>query len=150
MPRPRGNLFLEAEIARFAAENIHVVVSCLTDPEVLTQGLIAEPDLCREQGITFISHPIVDHFIPDSMPDTTRVIQELHGFLLEGKNVAIHCYAGIGRSALLAGCVLILDGMSVNDAFAVISKARDWPVPEMKKQYDWAVKFAEEHQGPES
>ena len=59
-----------------------------------------------------------------------------------GKAVAIHCRAGIGRSALVAACILVRLGVATTDAFRAIGQARHCPVPDTPEQIDWAVKFA--------
>jgi predicted protein tyrosine phosphatase len=38
---------------------------------------------------------------------TLDFVRKLECFLADGKNVAIHCRQGIGRSALIAACVLV-------------------------------------------
>jgi protein-tyrosine phosphatase len=65
----------------------------------------------------------------------------LESKLLEGKGVAIHCRQGIGRSALLAACLLILAGIDSATALKRVSVARGCPVPETPEQREWVTSF---------
>ena len=47
-----------------------------------------------------------------------------------GEAIAVHCYAGIGRSALLLACILVSLGVEAEAAWAAISRARGFDVPE--------------------
>jgi protein-tyrosine phosphatase len=63
--------------------------------------------------------------------------------LNEGKAVAVHCRAGIGRSSLIAACVLVLLGLAPGTALDRIGKARGGNVPDTEGQRDWVDKFHE-------
>lgn len=60
-----------------------------------------------------------------------------------GKSVAIHCRQGVGRSALVAACVLVLRRVLVNEAFEKIEEARGCAVPDTEEQRAWVSQFAE-------
>ena len=53
----------------------------------------------------------------------------------------IHCRAGIGRSSLIAACVLVRAGHDVNSAFDTIAKARGVEVPDTEAQRAWVSTF---------
>jgi hypothetical protein len=63
--------------------------------------------------------------------------------LNEGKAVAVHCRAGIGRSSLIAACVLVLLGFAPGMAFDRIGKPRGVKVPDTGGQRDWVDMFRE-------
>jgi protein-tyrosine phosphatase len=67
----------------------------------------------------------------------------LANLLKEGRGVVVHCRQGVGRSALIAACVLVLSGVSVNKAFELIENARGCSVPDTEEQRKWVVQFAE-------
>src|SRR4051794_32337971 len=102
MARPRAGDWLRDEISGWATENINVVVSLLESEEVLELVLETEGDLCREKGIEFISFPIPGRGVPASIPKSAELAQRLATRIGEGHSIAIHCPAGIGRSALIA------------------------------------------------
>jgi protein-tyrosine phosphatase len=67
----------------------------------------------------------------------------LANLLRGGQSVVIHCRQGVGRSALIAACVLVLNGVSVDKAFELIENARGCSVPDTEEQREWVVQFAE-------
>jgi protein-tyrosine phosphatase len=143
MPRPRGGDWLDGEIEGFAKAGVNVVVSLLTADEVAELSLQDEQRLCGERGIRFISFPIPDRGVPPSSPEAGRTVDMLLGELRAGKDVAIHCRMGIGRSALIAACLLKFQGIGVDDAFAMISRARGFSVPDTEEQREWVNAFTE-------
>jgi protein-tyrosine phosphatase len=62
----------------------------------------------------------------------------------QGETVAVHCRQGVGRSALLAACILAALGDRPDLAFERIAKARGCPVPDTPEQREWANRFAGE------
>ena len=109
MPRPRAGEWLDDEIIGWQMEGIDTVVSLLELAEISELGLEREAELSREHGIEFISFPIPDRGLPASLPDATTLAQAVALQVREGKAVAIHCRAGIGRSSLIAAGVLSHD-----------------------------------------
>jgi protein-tyrosine phosphatase len=69
------------------------------------------------------------------------LIDHLADCVALGKAVAIHCRAGIGRSALIAACILGRGGADANQAFAKISASRGVVVPDTDAQRDWVAAF---------
>jgi protein-tyrosine phosphatase len=143
MARPRTGDWLRDEIAGWAAENINIVVSLLEPAEVAELQLGEEATLCREQGIDFISFPIADRGIPESLTDTAELVHYLAGEISGQKAVAIHCRAGIGRSAVIAACVMVMLGTEASSAFSLISDARGLKVPDTDEQRHWVYRSQE-------
>jgi protein-tyrosine phosphatase len=61
--------------------------------------------------------------------------------LRDGRSIAIHCRAGIGRSSMIAACALILCGIDAAEALALIKAARGVSVPDTDEQRDWVIAF---------
>jgi protein-tyrosine phosphatase len=141
MPRPRAGDWLADEIVAWKNEGIDLVLSLLEDDEVAELGLSGEQHACQDQGIEFISFPIADRDVPRSTAETERIVRDLSEELFNGKGVAIHCRAGIGRSSLIAACVLVLNGYQANSALDAISKARGLEVPDTEAQRLWVSTF---------
>ena len=129
------------EVAGWKAEGIDVVVSLLEPDEVAELGLRQLPMSCRTTDIEFVPFPIPDRSVPASMTETERLVRRLSDALAAGKAVAVHCRAGIGRSALIAACVLVCNGYQVDAAFDTIAKARGVEVPDMEAQRAWVSAF---------
>jgi protein-tyrosine phosphatase len=142
LPRPRGGDWLEDEIGGFREAGVDVMVSALEESEEAMLELSEESELCRAKGIEFISFPITDGTVPVSEKAVGELARILESRLASGKNVAIHCRAGIGRCATLAACVLILSGMNHQVAFERIQQSRGCHVPDKKEQEDWVERFS--------
>jgi protein-tyrosine phosphatase len=142
MPRPRGDEWLEDEIKSLRQAGVDIIVSLLTEGEITELGLTDESSLCENQHIEYMAFPIADRQVPTSFAAFTRLAHTLGASLQQGKSVAIHCRAGIGRSATLAACILVLQGLSVTDAFQAIERARGVPVPDTIEQRNWVAQFA--------
>lgn len=62
----------------------------------------------------------------------------------DGAGVAIHCRAGIGRSSLIAACVLLKLGTREDEIFPLLSRVRGVAVPDTSAQIQWLSKFRRE------
>jgi len=143
MPRPRAGEWLDDEIIGWQTEGIDTVVSLLEHAEISELGLEREAELSPEHGMEFISLPIPDRGLPASLRDATALAQTVALQVGEGKSVAIHCRAGIGRSSLIAAGVLICSGLRADNALQLISIARGIDVPDTDAQRDWVITFGE-------
>lgn len=143
MPRPRGGDWLDDEICSLKEFGVDVIVSMLEQHEIEHFELEQEAFYCKKYAITYLNFPIVDRNIPESFEDVFMFVRKLSTFYDVNKKIACHCFAGIGRSSLIACCLLILQGVSVDDAFSQISDARGFSVPDTQAQIDWAYTFEE-------
>jgi protein-tyrosine phosphatase len=146
MARPRAGDWLCNEIAGWASDQIDVVVSLLEPTEIAELELSEEPRWCREQAIDLISFPIADRSVPASMSKAIQLSRFLAEKINQRKTVAVHCRAGIGRSAVIAGCVLVTLGTEPDLALTLISNAR-LNVPDTEEQRSWLQIFRDAPQG---
>jgi hypothetical protein len=142
LARPQGDEALDGEIQGWREAGIDVVVSMLTETDNSYLGLSAEAELCRSNGLEFISFPIKDFGVPDSLDDTLQLVKDLNDLLTSGKSIGFHCHGCIGRAPLIASCVLIFAGESAEKAFDLVSYARGYPIPEAQAQAEWGRNFA--------
>lgn len=146
VPRPRGGDWLEDEVQAWRQAGLEVIVSLLTREESVDLDLAQEEELSQARGIQFIGFPIPDRGVPLSRRGTLELLGEVHQLLVKGKNVGIHCRQGIGRSAVVAACLLVFLGIEPEVAFQQISAARGCPIPETVEQRKWVIAFARELQ----
>jgi protein-tyrosine phosphatase len=144
MPRPRGGDWLEDEIHSLKASGVHVVASLLEGAEVAELGLTSEQSFCEACGISYLSFPVPDFGVPRSRQEALGFARALRDRLREGSSVVIHCRQGIGRSSLMAACVLLLCGVGAEGAFGRVEAARGRPVPDTPEQREWVARLAEE------
>jgi protein-tyrosine phosphatase len=147
MARPRADEWLEAEVREWLNSGVDLVVSLLEQDEISELGLRSEADLCRASGIDFVSFPIPDRGLPSSEQKTSEIARLLADGVGNGRSIAIHCRAGIGRSSLVAACAMIYSGIDAGEALALISAARGLMVPDTDEQRDWVIAFGKEHRG---
>ena len=142
MPRPRGGDWLKDEIEAWCEAGIDVVVSLLSAEEESELGLEDEARLAQDCGLTFTSFPIDDFGVPSSNSALLELVDELDRLLLSGRSVGIHCRQAIGRSSLVAACLLAATGENVDVSFQRITDARGRSVPDTLDQRKWVSDFA--------
>jgi protein-tyrosine phosphatase len=140
MARPRAGDWLEVDVAGWKTAGVDLVVSLLEREEVSELGLQQEAGLCRTSGIEFISFPIPDRGVPD-IRQTLGIGRSIASTIADGRSVAVHCRAGIGRSSIIAACAMICSGIPASEALTLIGAARGVMVPDTEEQRDWIIAF---------
>lgn len=148
LPRPRGGDWLEDEVRAWRQAGVDVVVSLLTREEVADLDLAGEEELCRSNGVRFLSFPLPDRGVPASKEVVRDLVARLAQYLAAGSSVAIHCRQGIGRAGMIAASVLVSTGLDPETAIGRVSAARGCPVPETPGQRRWIEEFAAGLQSP--
>ena len=143
MPRPRGGDWLEDEILSLKMSGVGVIASLLERAESAELDIVGEQALCEANGLLFLPFPIPDRGVPQSEREALDFARSLSDHLREGKSVVIHCRQGVGRSALIAACVMAVGGVSVDEAFEKIENARGCAVPDTPEQRGWVARVAE-------
>ena len=141
VPRPRGGDWLGDDVRAWKEMGFDVVVSLLTRDELDQLGLADEAELSRAQGLQFCEFPIPDLGIPKSSVAARELVENLRSDLNLGRQIAIHCRQGIGRSGLIAAAVLVLSGVEPEFAIRQVSAARGLPVPETPEQREWVLEL---------
>jgi protein-tyrosine phosphatase len=144
MPRPRAGDWLAGEIESWKETGVNCVVSLLEAAEVSELGLQQEPILCEQAGLEFLQFPIPDRGVPRSAEVLSPLVESLLRQLRDGRSVAIHCRIGVGRSALVAACVLVALGRPVESAWKSIQDGRRLTVPDTPEQRAWVATFSTE------
>jgi protein-tyrosine phosphatase len=152
--RPRGDDWLEDEIASWRREGVDTVFSLLTFEEENDLGLSNEASGVKAKGMQFVSFPIPDREVPNSDAKVAKALEKLDADLSAGKNVVVHCRQGVGRSGLISAALLVMKGFSPEAAVKSLSAARGTSVPETAAQRRWidrcatilaSTKFAPSH-----
>jgi protein-tyrosine phosphatase len=139
--RPSGRDWLEDEVARLKSADFTLLVSLLEEHEAVELGLESEMKIATIAGMEFRSFPIPDRDVPP-VASFQQFARSLHSAVSAGKTAGVHCRAGIGRSSLLVGAVLVLSGLTPEEAWLRIEKARGVPVPDTPAQRAWLSEFA--------
>ncbi len=128
------------EVAGWRSIPLDWIFTCssLLEPEEAARLELAhEGEVAQSTGVGFVSFPIPDRGIPASIPATLSLLKTIADALEKGRNVAVHCRQGIGRSGLIAVGVLVNSGIAVENALNAVSAARGLAVPETPEQIEW-------------
>jgi protein-tyrosine phosphatase len=106
----------------------------LTRAETDELGLGQESEDCRKCGIEYVNFPIEDRGVPANIFEFKTFVDQIAARVKEGKSVAMHCRAGIGRSSLLACSVLVRLDTPSGQAWLLVQEARGCPVPDTAEQ----------------
>jgi len=152
MAHPRGGPWLADEMAGLARAGVDVFVSALTWEEDHRLGLTQVAAAAAAAGIEFVPFPIADRGVPraqDIAGDTDVVALgvRLAAHVRAGRFVVTQCFAGIGRSTLLACATLVMLGFGPERSLRMVSEARGLPVPDTEAQRHWLYEFAAAHGG---
>ncbi|WP_276481864.1 hypothetical protein [Paraflavitalea pollutisoli] len=139
MARPRGGEWLAEEMEQFRKQGVQIIVSLLEPAEIRGLGLLREEALSTAASIRYINYPIPYRGLPNSIEKTRILIDELTEQFHNGATIVIHCRMGIGRSSIIAGCVLLQLGYSRKELIGDISKARGLSVPDTPEQSKWLL-----------
>ncbi len=139
--RPRSGSWLEDDIRSVRTAGFDLLVSALTPEEVIKLELEAVPDLCTTYGVEFVHFPIGNLMVPE--PDAALPhLETWCNRLAEGRGVAIHCWGSAGRSPTLVAALLVLGGVTTDEAWRRVESARGRDVPDTNEQRWWVSEFA--------
>lgn len=96
---------------------VSLLYSLIEPIEWLSRAYIDPRERIDAAGIQRVEFPIRDFFAPVDGAAFQAVVAEARLYALQGKNIAVHCYAGVGRTGLfLAEMVIQHFSMEVHDA----------------------------------
>ena len=114
MARPGRGRSLEDDLGFLKAQGIGAIVSVTEKP--LDEGIV------WSLGLRYLHLPVPDYGAP-----TLQQIVQFLAFLDAGEGdgaVAVHCYAGQGRTGTMLACALVHQGMSAEEAIRIIRAKR--------------------------
>src|SRR5579883_1737912 len=118
-------------------------VECFLD---LTHPSEIEPyDQALPFHIEYLRKPIRDHGLPERREHMMEILDCLHDALRSGRPAYVHCRAGIGRTGMVIGCLLVERGLTGEQALDELARlwqqserSKFWPnVPETEAQTDY-------------
>lgn len=134
--------WLEGELQGWQNSGVNTLLSLLTSGEEQDLDLTAESRVAKREGLKFLSLPIPDRQVPSSPSEVAPVLDGLDAELASGKNAVIHCRQGVGRSGMMAACLLVMRGKDPASAVGELERARGTTVPETDEQRQWIDLYA--------
>ena len=112
--RLRMDKFLEAGLDTFLD---------LTNPNELPpyESILNEQARLYEKNVRHLRFSITDFGLP-SRNGMTATLDALDAAIHEGRNIYLHCWAGVGRTGTVVGCYLVRHGMSGAQALAQLAE----------------------------
>lgn len=101
-----------------------LLVSLVSDHELGLLRIVDLPERSAERGIRLLRFPFGDFSTPDSVEEVMELAAEIIRVAGRGGMVAIHCWAGLGRTGLVAACCLVACGLSSTEAVAAVRRCR--------------------------
>lgn len=97
---PHGIIF-----ERYQRAGVSVVVLLAEDDECIQRTGRNLQSFYHEQGLEVLHLPIPDFGIPDN-DSLQKAVSDAINYLEQGKNLAVHCNAGIGRTGMFIACLV--------------------------------------------
>lgn len=91
--------------------------------------------------IYFLQFSIEDRAVPANLSLFHSFCKTLALKMQGGQSIGIHCRAGIGRSSLIASCVMIHLRFTSSNALSLISESRNLKVPDTLEQEKWVMEY---------
>ncbi|MGY3902491.1 phosphatase domain-containing putative toxin [Aeromonas lusitana] len=102
------------------------VVTLMTSDELAALSLAELGQQIEARGMAWFHLPIADDEAPDAAFELAwqQALSSLIALLRDGKQLAIHCRGGSGRTGLVAAALLMALGQSQQEAMAAIRARR--------------------------
>ena len=116
-------------------------INCFVD--LTEQGECPPYDLLLPPTVAYLRRAIPDQRVPRRATQMRRILDEISSALAAGRNIYVHCRAGIGRTGTVAGCFLVEQGRDGASALRELNllwtgqcaRAAYWPaIPQTPEQ----------------
>jgi len=100
-PYDPGNALLKI----YKQNHIEFVILLITDSELEKKAKRNLLELYKKNGIQTLRFPIADYTSP-KLSSFSKEVDRATGYLRAGAHVAVHCNAGVGRTGVMACCIV--------------------------------------------
>ncbi|KAM4541077.1 cyclin-dependent kinase inhibitor 3 [Fundulus diaphanus] len=103
-------------------------------------------EVYEQHGFTVHHTPFPDGDVPE-LEQCCQILAELQVCLERNRRTVLHCYGGLGRSALIAACLLLQLSltMTAHKAIEILREHRGGGAIQTVKQYNFLHEFREKY-----
>lgn len=131
---------LGADLDVVAREGIRTI-ACLVETHELVKWAIAElPSAAAARGIELLHRPIRDVSVP-TLDAARDLVREL--IARREAPILIHCVGGLGRTGVIAGCLLRALDVAPDEALRRLVAARGEDCPQTEEQRRFVKSFTD-------
>ena len=89
----------------YLEQDIDLVIVLVETQEFLVYALRDLPAYYRSNGLDVLHLPVPDFGVPSDLSEWENGITAVSNSANEGKNVVVHCLAGLGRTGVFMACL---------------------------------------------
>ncbi|XP_068608450.1 cyclin-dependent kinase inhibitor 3 [Brachionichthys hirsutus] len=133
---------LERDVEEFRNQGVQDVFVFCTRGELHKYRVPSLLDAYQRRGFTVHHMPFPDGGAPE-LEQCCQILEELQVSLKNNRRTVIHCYGGLGRSGLIAACLLLQLSVTLtpNKAMEILTQHRGRGAIQTVKQYNFLHEF---------
>lgn len=101
-----------------------LLVSLVSKHELELLGIQDLAERATERGIVVLRWPFGDFSVPSDIAALHAPVDRILDTAARGRAAIIHCWAGLGRTGLVAAACLVKRGLAPVDAIAAVRRCR--------------------------
>ncbi|XP_029316760.1 cyclin-dependent kinase inhibitor 3 isoform X2 [Cottoperca gobio] len=135
---------LDRDVEELQIQGVQEVFVFCTRGELNKYRVPSLLEVYRQRGFTVHHTPFLDGDAPE-LEQCCQILQELQLSLQNNRRTVIHCYGGLGRSGLIAACLLLQLSLTLtaNKAIEILREHRGGGAIQTVKQYNFLHEFRE-------
>ena len=130
---------LRADLDVLVDKGIRTIACLVSAHELAEWGIDELPSAAAERGLELLHRPIRDLSVP-TLDDARSLVHEL--IARRDEPILIHCIGGLGRTGVIAGCLLRALDVPPDEALRRLVAARGTRCPEFPDQRSFVRNFS--------
>ena len=135
---------LELDLDRLVRHHgARVLVCLLEDHELARYGIPGLIEAARAHDLEVLRLPIPDGGVLPGLEPVRELVEQITVRVDAGQPVVVHCAGGLGRTGTVAGCWLVAQGVSADEAIDTLHRVRSRNCPETRQQERFVGRYEE-------
>ncbi|XP_054894592.1 cyclin-dependent kinase inhibitor 3 [Poeciliopsis prolifica] len=137
---------LQRDVDELKNQGVQNVFVFLSRGELSKYRVPSLLEVYNEHGFTVHHTPLPDGDVPE-LEQCCQILDQLQVCLEKNRKTVVHCYEGLGRSALIAACLLLhlSPTMTADKAIEILKEHRGGGAIQTVKQYNFLHEFKEKY-----